>query len=246
MLYANYSTGFKAGGVNGVPNANVLPITFEPERIKAFQGGIKSRFLDGRLQLNGEVFHYDLRGFQTVGLALDPATGILFGGTINAQRAKLYGGELEVTARPTANDQIDAAFTYLHARHTLFELPTAGLSLSGRPMSNSPPFTFTGNYTHTFDLEKGSVDLHLMTRFEDNQWVDFRLQPGAFQKAFWRHSADVTYTSEGGGWSIGAFVQNITNNGALLHSVPGAVLGQFTLGLAYPPRTYGVRASANF
>ena len=245
MLYANYSTGFKAGGVNGVPNANVLPIIFKPETIKAIQGGIKSRFLGGRLQVNGEAFHYDLRGFQNVGLALDPVTGILFGGTINAQKAELYGGEVEITARPTSNDHLDAAFTYLHARHTLFELPSAGLSLSGRPMSNAPPFTFTGNYTHTFALKDGSIDFHLMTRYEGDQWVDFRLQPGAFQKAFWRHSADITYTSQAG-WSLGAFVQNITNNGALLHSVPGAVLGQFTLGLAYPPRTYGIRASASF
>ncbi|MEO6041544.1 MAG: TonB-dependent receptor [Croceibacterium sp.] len=243
MLYANYSTGFKAGGVNGVPNAKVLPITFEPETIKAFQGGIKSRFLGGRLQINGEAFHYDLRGFQTVGLAFDPSTGILFGGTINSQSAELYGGELELTARLSSDDQVDAAVTYLHARHTRFELPTAGLSLSGKPMSNAPPFTFTGNYTHTFHLENGLINLHLMTRFEDAEWVDFRLQPGAFQKAFWRHSADITYTSQAG-WSLGAFVQNITNNGALLHSVPGAILGQYTLGLAYPPRTFGVRATA--
>jgi iron complex outermembrane receptor protein len=233
--------------VNGVPNDDVLPSTFRPEEIKSFQGGIKSRFLDNRLQINAEAFHYNLTGYQNSALLFDPDTGLLLGGTVNSQKAEFYGGELETSFLATPVDRIDASFSYLHAVHKKFEIPQAGVNLSGKPVSNAPKFTFTGNYTRTFDLPGGgAIVAHAETRYESKQYVDNRLLPGTVQPGFWRHSADLTYNPADGRWSVGVFLRNITNNGALMHAIPGAILGQYTVGLAYPPRTYGVTASAKF
>ncbi|MGE5721719.1 MAG: TonB-dependent receptor [Sphingomonadales bacterium] len=247
MLYANYSTGFKSGGVNGVPNSDVLPRTFNPEEIKAMQGGIKSRWLDNKLQINAEAFHYDLKGYQTSALIFDPVTGVLFGGTVNSQKAEFYGAELESSLLVTRDDRFDVSLAYLHAEHKKFEIPQSGTNLSGKPVSNAPKFTLTGNYAHTFRFESGAnLVAHVETRYESKQWVDYRLAPGTLQHSFWRHSADLTFNSADDRWSIGAFIRNITNDGALMHAIPGFLLGQYTVGLAYPPRTYGVRASAKF
>lgn len=247
MIYANYSTGFKSGGVNGVPNDDVLPRTFAPEEIKSVQGGLKGRFIDDRLQINAEAFHYDLTGYQTSALLFDPVTGILLGGTVNSQKDEFYGGELESTLLVTPADRLDMSFSYLHAVHKKFEIPQSGVNLSGKQVSNAPKFTFTGNYAHTFEFANGgNLVAHVETRYESEQWVDYRLAPGTLQPAYWRHSADLTYNSADARWSIGAFIRNISNNGALMHAIPGAILGQYTLGLAYPPRTYGIRASAKF
>ncbi len=63
LLYANVSTGFKAGGFfYGPPGAN----TYQPERVLSYVLGSKNRFLDNRLQVNAEAFYLDYRDQQVV------------------------------------------------------------------------------------------------------------------------------------------------------------------------------------
>src|SRR5262249_2732447 len=49
MTYAQFSTGYKGGGVNPRPFYNVQAITFRPETINAFEIGLKSQMLDNHL-----------------------------------------------------------------------------------------------------------------------------------------------------------------------------------------------------
>ncbi len=243
MVYANYNTGYKAGGLNGLPPGTNLAGTFAPEEIKAVQGGVKSRFLDGRIQINAEAFHYDYTGYQTSAFA--EVDGILLGLTTNSQSARLYGGELESTFLITDNDRLDIAMTVLSARHKVFDVPEAGLLLSGKNLQNAPKFTFYGNYYHTFDLASGAnVVAHVEVQHEGKQYVDFRQAPGSLTGPMWRLGADITYTSPDRDWTIGAFIRNITNDDTLLVTNTG--LGPYNLGTPYPPRTYGIRATANF
>ncbi|MBT2186079.1 TonB-dependent receptor [Sphingobium nicotianae] len=243
MIYANYSTGYKAGGVNGLPPGTNLSPTFAPEEIKAVQGGIKSRFMDGKVQINAEAFHYDYTGYQTS--ALPVVNGILLGLTTNSQSARLYGGEVEATLRLTSDDRFDLAMTVLSAKHKVFDVPAAGLLLSGKDLQNAPHFTLYGNYYHTFRFKSGAdVVAHAELQHEGRQYVDFRQSPGSLTGPTWRLGADITYTAPDRNWSVGAFIRNITNDDTLLVSNSG--LGPYNLATPYPPRTYGVRASANF
>jgi len=61
MIYANYATGYKAGGFfDGAPPNN----TYAPENVASAEFGLKSRFLNSRLQLNVAVFNYKYTDFQ--------------------------------------------------------------------------------------------------------------------------------------------------------------------------------------
>jgi len=244
MVYGNVSTGYKAGGVNGIPPNTNFPGTFGPEEITAYQAGIKSRFLDNRAQINAEGFYYNYRGYQT-SIFFTTNEGINIGGTTNSQKARIYGGEVEASFLITPQDQFDLSATVLSAIYTEFEVPEAGTSLSGERMQNAPRFTLNGNYTHTFELESGAtIVAHAEARHESGQWVDYRQTDGSYQKGFIRASADITYTSPDDRYTLGAFIRNITNNAALL--VANNNLGPYQLGTPYPPRTYGVRATAKF
>jgi outer membrane receptor protein involved in Fe transport len=66
LIYAFYSRGYKAGGLNPACSQNCtgLNATFEPEFINAFEVGAKNTLLDGTLQLNGTAFLYDYTGYQ--------------------------------------------------------------------------------------------------------------------------------------------------------------------------------------
>ena len=56
MVYANVSTGFKAGGVS---LSQGPAATFDPEELTAYQAGIKTKLLDNRLSINSEIYYYD-------------------------------------------------------------------------------------------------------------------------------------------------------------------------------------------
>lgn len=100
MLYGSYSEGFRSGGFNGRGN-NVLTLgPYNPENVKSFELGMKSEFLDNRLQFNVSLFHTKYQDKQEDVVFPDPA-----GATVtivqNAASATLKGFEIEAKARPT-------------------------------------------------------------------------------------------------------------------------------------------------
>lgn len=115
MLYANISTGFKAGGIDQGFN------NYKPEKLKAYALGIKNRFLDDRLQLNSEAYCYDYTDFQAqYGYRCQNAAACspvqTFSNTIvNAGAATLYGAEIETTFRLTPADLLDFSVAYTHS-----------------------------------------------------------------------------------------------------------------------------------
>jgi iron complex outermembrane receptor protein len=60
MSYLTVATGHRPGGFNTMDDGS----TFEPEELISYELGLKSRFLNDRLQVNGDVFYYDYKDFQ--------------------------------------------------------------------------------------------------------------------------------------------------------------------------------------
>ena len=65
MTFASATFGYKAGGFNSVE----IDLQFEPEKVKSFEGGIKSDWLDHRLRVNVSVYYYIYDNFQSIALA---------------------------------------------------------------------------------------------------------------------------------------------------------------------------------
>jgi outer membrane receptor protein involved in Fe transport len=57
MLYGLYSEGFRTGGINRARGNPTLPIQYESDLLQNFEAGLKSRWVDGRLQLNVIGYH---------------------------------------------------------------------------------------------------------------------------------------------------------------------------------------------
>lgn len=60
MAYLSYAKGFKAGGFAGYSGKSI----FEPETVDAFEGGMKSTFLNGRAMLNIAAFYSNYENLQ--------------------------------------------------------------------------------------------------------------------------------------------------------------------------------------
>jgi outer membrane receptor protein involved in Fe transport len=110
LLYAFYSRGYKAGGLNSPCSggAGVIcgPATFEPEFINSFEIGAKNTVLDGAMTLNGSLFLYDYKGYQVSKIVNRASTN-------ENIDAKVRGFELESVWQPLEGWRFNTAIGWL-------------------------------------------------------------------------------------------------------------------------------------
>jgi len=126
--YLSYSTAYKSGGFNtrdpqvsaasgaasdGTNYGFGFVEGFKPERVKSWELGLKSEWLERALRINGAAFYSDYTDMQT---------NFLISGTIsdtksrNAGRARMTGLELETAFIPAQNLMLGLQYAYLDAR----------------------------------------------------------------------------------------------------------------------------------
>jgi iron complex outermembrane receptor protein len=127
MVYASYSHGYRAGTFNGLAYAKPTQVYFvPPETVNAYEVGVKSRWLENRLQLNGSFFYYDYQGQQAqVVDSTATANLVSLSGT-------LYGVELEGQYTPFRTLHLNAALGLIHSEYDHGKCPAA-------PIVTSPP-----------------------------------------------------------------------------------------------------------
>ncbi len=244
MFYATASTGFKSGGVNQVSVASGLPTTYAPETILAEEAGFKNRFLDNRLQVNVDGFHYDYKGFQVYG-GINLPVGLFFA-TLNSQQATFFGGELDAKYRLTDVDQLGVTGSILHARFDKFVVPNLG-DFSGNQAPDAPRYQVGLNYQHTFMLNNADdVNFNINSDLVGPQHVDYTNSPGSIQDFYTRSGVSITY-ERADNWTVTAYIRNIENAG-VLNGWGGPAPGETPQdnGTMDPPRTFGVTVKKSF
>jgi iron complex outermembrane receptor protein len=112
MYYAQYSTGYKGGGVNPRPFFVSQAVPYQPEELEAFEIGFKSVLADNRIRLNVAAFTNDYTDLQltlTRCDAFSPFPGAPCAMSANVGDATIEGLEVEAEFRPTENLGIDFA-----------------------------------------------------------------------------------------------------------------------------------------
>lgn len=71
LIYGLFSQGFRAGGVNRNRAETIFPEEYDPDYLDNYEIGAKTRWLDGRLQVNVTAFYMDWTDFQIE--VLDPS-----------------------------------------------------------------------------------------------------------------------------------------------------------------------------
>jgi Outer membrane receptor proteins, mostly Fe transport len=115
LFYGRLSTGYRSGGLN--PRAATIN-SFDPEKAKAYEIGLKSQFLDNRIRLNlaGYVTDYTDLQIQQFAAGSGGATSLI----VNAGKVRLSGFEAELTAAPFAGFQIDGSVGYVKTKYKEF------------------------------------------------------------------------------------------------------------------------------
>jgi iron complex outermembrane receptor protein len=169
MMYVSATKGFESGGydTNGTTNAE-LASAYNPEYVWSYEGGIKTAFMDRRLQINLAVYDAEYKDLQTRNF--DPISGNIIAG--NAAKARVRGSELEVEMLPIDWLTLGLSYSYTDAKYRSYLIP------------NAPPSPPTDNSGHTIPFTpRNAANLRAETHF------------GAPRGGKIRIGADVTYRS---------------------------------------------------
>lgn len=114
MVYALYSEGFRVGGINRARGNPTLPLQYDSDLLKNYEAGLKSRWMEGRLQFNLVGYH---QAWQDMQLELtDPSFqfGEPFQTVIaNVGDATVDGMDVELTILPSDGWTLGLVSTYL-------------------------------------------------------------------------------------------------------------------------------------
>lgn len=254
LLYASWSKGFKSGTYN----LGGLQPPVDPEKVSAFEAGVKSTLFDRRLRLNVTGFYYDYKDLQ-IGKVVDQQLRLE-----NAANAEIYGLEVELAARLTDHFKVDANGSWLHARFTDYVSedpsraygdgvtiePASGnpaFDLGGNSLSQSPDFTFLIGAQYEVSTRIGDFSLRGEVSSRDKVYftpfnVDYVAQ-GSFAKA----NAFLNWTSPSDSWSASLFVKNLTDKTTVANSfIEVSLVGFPVAGFMDPPRTFGASLGYKF
>ena len=253
LIYGSWSKGFKAGTYN----LGVLQPPVSPEKISAFEAGIKSSLFDRRLTANVAGFYYDYKDLQV---------SKLNGQTIqleNAANAEIYGLEVELQARLGPRVQVNANGSWLHARFTDYISadparpfgggivdPVSGapaFDLAGNSLSQSPDFTFFVGAQYELPTAVGGFTLRGEVSWRDRiYYTPFNVKyvgqgPNAKANVF------LNWTAPDERLNGSIFMKNVFNRTTFGPSYISTGLVGFPInGYLEDPRTYGLRIGYKF
>lgn len=242
MLYGSIQTGYQPGTYNlfgETPEASNL---LDSATLTAYTIGIKNRFLDGRLQVNNELFYYDYRDLLVQSFNLNTGLVTIF----SAEKTEIYGGQLDILLEATGNDLLNLSVGYLHARYNEFFVPpgvnigTEQRDFSGYELQYAPDWTVSAGYQHDFQFAEGYLRARLQTRYESGFWGTFTQSRGTEQDGYTKSDATLTYFSGDGRWTLGLWIRNIESTPVIAATTTGQ-FGPYGVAFLEPPRTYGAR-----
>ncbi|MEM6833267.1 MAG: TonB-dependent receptor [Pseudomonadota bacterium] len=277
LLYASWNRGVKSGGFNAplLPTAELLAdgstatlpdgevidvsfVTYEPERLDAFELGFKWDAAPGVFRLNGSAYYYDYKDAQVFSIiGLDTFT-------VNAD-SEVYGFELEAIATPI--DGLDIQFGLGFIEADIENVPGLTLDvdvpalettlpavLPGATVSpvQTPKWNINGLVRYQFPVGPGDIALQADMQYRSEHFFALTGFEAVTENGYFLANASVTYIPEGADWDLRFFVENLTDEEYLVQTfdLSGSLSNGGLFGLVEQyygrPRMWGVQASYNF
>ena len=240
MVYASARQGFKSGGFQSLPGSLALASTvYDPERVRAYELGAKTRWLDGRLTANVALFRADIDDQQILRI---PSAGLTI--IDNAGKTRAKGVDVALSARPVPQLRIDFNATFQHARFR--EYISNGVSFAGNHQLRSPDRAIFVMAEYTVPLG-GAGDLLLHGEYAYQSKVFFDAantsSMNAYQPGYGLVGGRIIFSPAKANWDVAVFGKNLADK-RYFRNV--AISGPSGLGTPGDPRTYGVALNWRF
>ncbi|OYW26111.1 MAG: hypothetical protein B7Z44_17135, partial [Caulobacter sp. 12-67-6] len=241
LLYATTRKGYNAGGFN--PNINDPDLeVVRPEFITDYEAGLKADWsLAGMpVRTNLSTFYAKYKDIQrTTSLVFD---NLIVTGNFNAAEATIYGGQIEVLARPVEPLTLQASYGYLHTKYDSFQNALLG-DVTGNKFAQAPKDTLNVSATYRHALPSGELVANVSyAHISKVAFADDNLTtPGNVAPGYGLVDARLDWKKVGGGnVDLGVYVKNATDEEYLLNTTDRTSRFGFDSRLYGDPRTYGV------
>jgi len=273
-LYIKYTHGWKSGTFNATGSRRLGVTSASPEKIDAFEAGLRGSYLGNRLNLTLSIFHYAYQDYQLFTAQTSFASPPQFV-IVNASDVELYGSEIEATILPWEGGLLDIKFAWLEGEfldfvRTQIKSRIVGVSLiavpvetdqSGNRLLNAPKYTITLSLQQRFPIGRFGT---IVTRW-DGSWKDttfFDSSEGRGlpngqgdlilpkytlgQSAHWIHNLRLAYLTPDESIEVAAWVRNVADQTVRVFSADITTFQKTTLHFVGDPRTFGVTTSVRF
>jgi iron complex outermembrane receptor protein len=242
MGYITYSTGYKSGGPQFATfSLELARGGFDQEELETIEAGLKSRFMNERIQLNAALYRYDYTDQQVQSIII--LNGGAQGFTSNAGESQMTGFEVDVVALLTDNLALDFSYNYLDAVFDRFDHPEG--DRSGNRMEFAPKNALTFGLSYLMNIgEQGALNLRANYSWKNDYFIDSSNNPLTLQDAYgvvnlaaiWEINEDLR---------LRAFCDNCNDEEYFTQTTlfPGANGGRYKYAT---PRRYGLEVVYNF
>ncbi len=259
MVYASYTTGFKAGGFDARAN-KIGSFEFEGEKTTAYEMGIKASLADGRGELNAAWYYTEYEDLQVS--QFDGALGFNVG---NAAETVVQGIELDGRWALSENLIVSFGGAYLDHEFTDFsngncyagQTPDGdvvdGVGLcdyTGMSGVYSPKTTANVSFDYSRELGEGlALRAVLDSQYVGSHNIHPNLDPDLKIDAYTTMNLRVGLDAEA--WSVAVMGKNLTDESILTHAADAPLSASSFQAKAYygflkRPRTVAVEASYRF
>jgi iron complex outermembrane recepter protein len=275
MVFANVSTGFKAGGFNQAvdPVRTNETLAFNPETITAYTVGSRNRFFNDRLQLNLEGFYWDYKDLQLSALILD-GSGQVALATQNAGRARTAGINTELVAQPWTGATVHAAVEYDSSKYKEFSFiqaaaftnpsatgcrinpsnlapgpagPYVSIDCAGFSLVRDPKWSADYGIDQLFGLpDGGNITGAVNAAYASGRWLTTDFVPNGYAPSYWTVGGSLTYNSPKDKWYASLFGRNLNNASIYTSGTESPFVAGYVVSSIGAPRTFGVRAGIHF
>jgi iron complex outermembrane recepter protein len=246
MTYVRVASGYQPGGPNTPPPSTQttgVPTVFGPSTTVNYELGVKSLFFERRLSIDADIFYIDWSKIQLGGTTSDG-----FGYTFNGGKAKSQGVEIATDFKPVAGLTISAAAAYIDA--TLTNNAGEGFpGVAGNVLPFSSKYSASLSADQRFPIARsvngfiGATAAYVGKRYEGFPPILGQPQPVIPEYSYGNVRAGILTQ----GFTVTAFVKNVTNKLGILQTVPSFPNADGSVRTAIlTPRTMGISISKDF
>jgi outer membrane receptor protein involved in Fe transport len=245
MGYLRVASGFRPGGPNvGVPPALGAPVTFGPDKLVSYEAGLKTSFLQRRMDLDVALFYIDWRQIQ---LATQQGAFSFLG---NGGKASSRGAELSWTFRPATGLSLWANATWTQARLEA-DTPEGGVyGLKGETLPYVPRWNASAGADYNFPLGGGGWSGFVGGSYSyvGTRQSDFNPVPAPRIRLPSYSSLDLHAGVNYEHWTVQLYARNLADKRGIASISPATLdpLGSPFMAAYQTPRTVGLSASVEF
>lgn len=254
MVYGSVNRGYKSGVFNSgtlcsqtTPSCPTVAPPVRPEKLLAYEVGLRSDLFDRLLRLNVSGFYYKYKDIQIQAVVGSPPTSLL----TNAAKATVKGVDIETQLRPTRNLTFAASASILDAKYDAYPgairytRVTNGAASSifdaaGRRLNRAPKFSGNMSVNWVVPVEFGEFVLNASIYHSNS----FYYEPGndLREKAYDLANAQLAFRPNDK-LQFRVWGKNLTDKKYYFNQVVSTSGQQ---GAPAAPRTYGIALDYQF